>query len=77
MLFLQVFVVAIDLIVFALLELDQRFAAANDGALLQEIAVRTVGRALPLFFINDPKLSPRSMVPGNGTVPHFAPCSAW
>ena len=57
MLFLEVLVVTVNRVVVALFEFDQLFVEANDGALLQEVAVRSIGRPLPLFFINDPKLS--------------------
>ena len=73
--FLEVLVVAVNRLIVRLFDLDQRFVQANDGALLQEITVRVTGTMLPLFFIDDLKLSD---IDGSRNRWHvyFAPCSA-
>ena len=74
--FLEVLVVAVNRVIVRLFDLDQRSVQANDRPLLQEITVRVTGTMLPLFFIDDPKLSE---IDGsrNRWPAYFARCNAW
>src|SRR5213593_1873809 len=53
----ELLVVAVDRVVLLLFQFDELLVQPNDRALLQEIAVRAVGRPLSLLFVNDPKFS--------------------
>ena len=56
-LFLEALVVAVNRVIFLLRQFDELFVQTKNGALLHEITARVTGTLLPLFLVNDPKLS--------------------